>query len=336
MNFFPRGCAAPEEIIMRKRLSSGARALTFWVAVFAGIAELSGAVHEFRDGDLRVRMEVSASEITTADRVRLRLEADAPAGYRVRLPESLEGASPFRIREEVVSRPALSADGSRVIHGAEWLLEPYLAGGYEISALKVKAWSPGGGSGNALVVETQAVEVIVWSVFPADAGVVKLKALAGPVSERGPWLPIVLALLVLPPLVAALLKKLCGRRSDSGVDIAGDQTSPAEVAIRRLRSCDSEDAPSSLADGVRKVLGIYLREKFRVGAQCASAEELAAAVGGSVSVQARNTFESLVRQLEQARFGKEEGAARAAAGARARLEEFILETGKEGKEGQGA
>lgn len=166
-----------------------ARLLLFWIvcvaaSVLAGCGRAPSAARSSQSeavqvvgegGPLQVTLRVSPTLLTTAERISVRIEARAASGVEpgdIDLAKSLpEGLS---IVGQKTDRRATEHGATLVIR--EWTVEPFLAGEYEIGALKVND------------VETTPVDVVVSSVLkPGEEELAEAKPIVDPPAEAPRW-----------------------------------------------------------------------------------------------------------------------------------------------------
>ncbi len=193
-------------------------------AADAGAAAV-GVRKEYERGPLRVELELSATEISIAERLRLRLTAKIAEGYEVDLPAFGEKLEQFAIVDYSTPPPRLQAGGI-VEHAREYTLEPFLSGDYKIPPMTVrfreKPKTPDaaglGTDQNAAWqhnLETEELTVKVNSLLPADMEKLKPNDMAPPAAlppsplRRAAW-PVAAAVLLL--LLAGLAWWLIRRR----------------------------------------------------------------------------------------------------------------------------
>lgn len=86
-------------------------------------------------GEVSVGLRSSAAAISTAERLTLTLSVDAPFGHRVTVPDKARDFGAFTLIS--ASPPQRQRFGSGLRHTRSFVLEPFLAGDYEIPALTV-------------------------------------------------------------------------------------------------------------------------------------------------------------------------------------------------------
>lgn len=115
-------------------------------------------------GPVSLRLTLSRDHLTTADDVRLTLEATAGAGANAVLPEPPADIGGFTLAERRRAAPRLSADGG-LTTSETWVLDPFLPGDYTIPALEVRCTDK---DGAVTTIRTNPVTVAVASVLPQD------------------------------------------------------------------------------------------------------------------------------------------------------------------------
>ena len=121
-----------------------------------------------------MRIRVSRSELTVADRIDLLLEASSPEDRSVEFPSPEENLGEFRVIETRGGSPKLLEDG-RVAEDRTYVLEPFLPGDYTIPAMSVRfpRKVDDASTDTEITIETEPIPILVTSVLPtppADPG----------------------------------------------------------------------------------------------------------------------------------------------------------------------
>ncbi|MCW5979441.1 MAG: hypothetical protein KIT09_15295 [Bryobacteraceae bacterium] len=96
----------------------------------------------YENGPASLTLQLSRRQITVADNVELRLEAEAPEGQSVEFPELGNKTGEFAVTGSETSPPRL-LENDRIAVSRAWTLEPFLPGEYEIPPLKVRFGAAG-------------------------------------------------------------------------------------------------------------------------------------------------------------------------------------------------
>ena len=296
------------------------------MVALAGPLEAESLIGTYDDGDLEVRLKVSHPGIRTADRVAVILEARAPEGSVIVMPEFSGRLGEFRVRDAWPGQPRISPETGLLERVDSWILEPYLPGIYTIPAFVVTSRPGEGASVGRFKVGTPEVSVEVLSMFPSEEQKSpSLRAAAEPMREHTRWLPILIFLLVVPPGVAMILRFL--RQEREGNPLEGDADEAADVAA--LAALDGL-GESGNAGGLQEVLNGYLRGRFHQRTRGRSLEEVSKKL--RLEEEAKAIFGGLVDQLQRARYGRSDEAQGATTMAGELLREFVRKTGVKGEE----
>lgn len=181
-------------------------------------------IKTYEQGPLRVDLKVERAKISVAGRVNVVLEATAPESFDLRLPERTEKLGEFLVADAGTEQPRLVGEG-RVLQRRSFVLEPFLAGQYEIPPFTVqaaekqsgaagqpgKADQAGGEAESGSVagmrpeIVTEPIAIEVASVLPQGEQQPELKEIAEPVDMPAPWWPWIAGGIALAALAAGLL-----------------------------------------------------------------------------------------------------------------------------------
>jgi hypothetical protein len=173
---------------------------------------------------LHVEVKVERAKVSVADRLRVVLEATAPESFDLHLPEPTEKLGEFLVADARSAQPRLVGEG-RILHRRAYVLEPFLAGRYEIPPFAVRGADKQSGVAESaaqrpgkiaeppesqaalgeLEIVTEAIAVEVVSVVPQGEPQPELKEIAEPVEMPAPWWPWIVGGIGLAALVVALL-----------------------------------------------------------------------------------------------------------------------------------
>lgn len=204
----------------------GAALLLLAVAILGASCSQTGApeddtafeiVKSYDQEPLHVEVKVDHAKISVADQVSVVLEVTAPESFDLSLPDPTEKLGEFLVADSRTAQPRLVGDG-RVLHRRSYVLEPFLAGQYEIPPFTV-----GGADKPSSTAEepeptaerpetiakrpnivTEPIAVEVASVLPQGEQRPELKEIAEPVDMPAPWWPWIVGGIALVALVAAL------------------------------------------------------------------------------------------------------------------------------------
>jgi hypothetical protein len=187
-----------------------------------------------------VRMRLSASHITIAERLELELSAEHDARFTAELPQFGEKLEQFGIVDYRTTPPRLNAEGDVVV-SRSYVLEPFLSGTYTIPPMAVRFLQAEDPDADPSVLETEAVTVTVDSLLPEDLEGLDIEDIAPPVTmprKLGAWVWAT-AGLAAAGLVLALAVRWFERRAR---EQAAAPPPPAhELAYAELQALVAED-----------------------------------------------------------------------------------------------
>ena len=134
---------------------------------------------EYKRGPIEFRLKLSHEEISIADRIHLVLEVQSDEAYEVRLPELGTELEPFRI-VNYSSAPTRMISDHTLLNQAEYELEPFLSGRYEIPPMKVTFWKKDEDNPKKHMIETERIFIEVKSLLPERASALQIKEIAPP------------------------------------------------------------------------------------------------------------------------------------------------------------
>ena len=187
-------------------------------------------------GEVSVELRSSASAISTAERLALTLSVDAPFDHRVTIPDQDRDFGAFTLIS--ASPPQRRRFDSGLRHTRSFVLEPFLAGDYEIPALTV--WTTDA-FGQQTRHETTPMNIPVRSVIhgtPAEAEMM-------PLAEDLPPAQTSYLHRVLAALLALIVVWIFARRRKPALTEAGD---PCQELIDQLAAMPRGFTPAMLAD----------------------------------------------------------------------------------------
>lgn len=250
-----------------------------------------------------LRLTLDRDDITTAESAVLQLDVESAESQSVEFPDHRDGFSDFAvIREEALEERLL--EGSRVVRGRRYVLQPFLPGSYELPALTVTidGTSP---------LSTEPVEVTVHSVLE-DPDHPELQDIAEPVEMPVPawWWVVGAAVLVALVVTAAwwLKRRRLARQIPRVV-------TPHEEALAALDQLVASGLPDvaglqvfyfRLSDIVRR----YVEERFGLRAPEQTTEEFLATMVGSPAISGthQRLLGSFLEQADMVKFARLEPA----------------------------
>jgi hypothetical protein len=143
------------------------------------------------DDEAGIRLDVSMdrAEMTTADRLGVRIEVTRPVGLPITLIEPDWSAANWTLTDTIDTAPVQAPDG-RITRTLTVVLEPFLDGDYAVPPVTL-TWAR---DGLDSVIASQSLAIPVRSVLPeADDGelAAAMPTLPPPTRDRSaPWLPV--------------------------------------------------------------------------------------------------------------------------------------------------
>lgn len=245
-------------------------------------------VHE--SGGSRLELRLDRAVMTTADSALLRLELESAETDTVEFPELDEGVGGFAVIRSQTLPDRLGQDGS-VVRGREYVLQPFLAGDYEVPALTVVR-------NGVETIATEPLTVTVESVIE-DAESPELRDIADPIDVPVPWWWWALGVAF---LLAALVGVGWWLRRRRAKQLEPRIVPPHEVALNALDDLLGENLLASgdfkifymrLSDIVRH----YIEERFGLHAPERTTEEFLVELTDSPEI--RGDHQRLLRRFLQ-------------------------------------
>jgi hypothetical protein len=119
-----------------------------------------------------LEVDVDRSTITVADRLEFAITVLAPAEYEAKLPDNLpesnEKETNFSLVEAKAPTVEITKDG-RTRTSRIYILEPFLAGTYNISAMTVDFWKTGEKEKTTQAIDSPEMQITVTSLLPDTA-----------------------------------------------------------------------------------------------------------------------------------------------------------------------
>lgn len=244
------------------------------LAIVAPAAAAGGPVQTLVETDrasLLVRAE--RSTLTTAQTVRLRLEAEAPPGASVDWPDLGEKLGEFTVVDHLGLPPKRTEGGRRVVSRV-YTLAPFLAGEYEIPPLEVRFVGPGE---QEMALRSQPLRIEVTSVLDEPPSELSVGEPLGPAAlpespspDPWPWIAGGVGVAVAVAAGAAVAIQRRGR----GERPAADPVRAARVGLAHLAASGAAPAAQEIDDLARPALARLLGSR-EAGATSAELNELA-------------------------------------------------------------
>ncbi|MEM7147338.1 MAG: hypothetical protein AAF591_19645 [Verrucomicrobiota bacterium] len=202
-----------------------------------------------------VSREIDRDALNTAEELRVTVHVEAPAGYAIDFGESEADFGEFAVIHRIETGPQLQSGGRRLAASVTWVLEPFLAGGYEVPAMIVRGENPA--SGDALSFELEAVPIEVRSLLPPETKNLDIRGLA-PAESRGQgwWWGLV---------IVGVIGGFAYWYYRHGRALPVEEAlAPGEEALRSLEDMNMDGDGRSIGDGLGRVYYRYV-ERANVG-----------------------------------------------------------------------
>jgi hypothetical protein len=195
-------------------------------------------------GEVRVKLQPSATVIRTADQLSLRLSVDAPMDIRVALPEDIRELKGFTLLKTTPLQRQRGHEG--IQHACTFLLEPFLPGEYSIPVLSV--WTTDA-LGQKVSYQTEPLTISVRSVIAGPPAEAEMMPIADDLPSESPpygliFFVLILVLILVVMAAAWLLKS---RRKP----VAFDHIHPHQPLLDALATLPDEFTPAMLAACVK-------------------------------------------------------------------------------------
>lgn len=161
-------------------------------------------VKNYEQNPLSLSLKVDRAKISIAGQLKVVVEATAPESHDVELPGRTDKLGEFTVVDFRTAQPRLTEDG-QVFHTRTYVLEPFLAGAYNVPPLTVRHGEKESKASVRRQLSTEEVPIEVTSVLPPDEQSPEIKDIAGPVDMPAPWWPWIVGAVALAALAAALL-----------------------------------------------------------------------------------------------------------------------------------
>jgi len=290
-------------------------------------------VKTFADGGVAVTLAVSASRITTAQRVEATLEVLAPEGATVTLPGSDAAVGEFTLVDLTRDEPAVAPDG-RIVHRETYVLEPFLDGAYAVGPIRL-SYTPGPGqAARTATIPDEAISIAVASVLPAGGEIPDIKDIA-PLAEQPPdhtpWIVVGLGAWWL--VVLAALAYLRHRRrkmlpAPPPEPLADDEIALGELAVLLSKNLIAAGLVDEFYTGLTAILRRYIERRFGLHAPVQTTEQFLATIGRDEAFADvhRGLLGKFLARCDLVKFAADHPDDEAIGGAVSTCKQFIVET----------
>jgi hypothetical protein len=222
----------------------------------------TGLFKTYDQGPLTLIQKTSKKEMTVADQLAVVLETSAPENMKVEFPTYSASLGDFTLIDITVSPARLvgTGDNVRVIHEAEYLVEPYLPGTYSIPKMTITYLDRNNGTESTQLV-TEELQVTVKSLLDQDAAIVEIKDIKGPLSlPENTGLQILLVIVFLLLVLLGVAGFLYWQKKSSKKKPVEVQLRPEEIALQELERLLAENL---LARGEIKLFHLRISDILR-------------------------------------------------------------------------
>ncbi|MCP5112736.1 MAG: DUF4381 family protein [bacterium] len=257
--------------------------------------------HTYEEAPARLTLKVSRQQISVADRLDIRLEAEVPEGAEVTFPDLSGKLGEFTVLGSTDADPRL-LDDNRVVEARNYQLEPFLAGEYELPAIEVQI-------GDDTTIATEPVTIQVASVIPDAEGQPEIKEIAPPVELPGlaGWIWFLMGAGATALAVAAYFLWRRRKRREA----ATPAEPPHQIALRELRELLDENL---IEKGqaklfylrVSNILRHYIEDRFGLHAPERTTEEFLDDLGHADALDARQKelLKNLLTHCDMVKFAE--------------------------------
>ena len=241
-------------------------------------------VRTFEDGPVAVTFTLSASRITTAQRVEATLEVLAPEGATVTLPGVDAAVGELTLVDLARAEPTVASDG-RILHRETYLLEPFLDGAYAVGPIRV-SYTPGPGqAARTSTIPPEPIGVEVASVLADSEELPDIKDIA-PLAElppdRRPWIAAgvgVWWLVVLAALAYVRHRRRKMLPAPPPAPPPDDEIALGELAVLLSENLVAAGRVDEFYTRLTAILRRYVERRFGFHAPVQTTEQFLAAIG---------------------------------------------------------
>jgi hypothetical protein len=237
----------------------------------------------YRSGPVSLRVALSDSAVTIADKVHMLIETRAEKGWRAELPRFGDKLSEFGIVDYTTPRPALEDKGA-VVTRRVYVLEPFLSGDYKIPPMEASFVQEGDTTRHAI--ESDTIVVSVKSLLPKAQASLDIHDVAAPVPFPFPWWKAALAAACVAAAAGAAVFLWRHRRIREKLI---PRLPAHEIAYRKLerllsRGLIEQKLYREFTAGVADILRQYIEDRFALRAPERTTEEFLVEAGMGLPV----------------------------------------------------
>ncbi|MCK4958202.1 MAG: hypothetical protein KAT00_02355 [Planctomycetes bacterium] len=236
----------------------------------------------WENGSLKVALQVSRTQITVAQRIRMDLEITAPQGYQLQLTPDPKWTESFELIDLPVE--TISQKGDLVDHRHTYLLEPFIPGEHTLGPVRITAWHTYNPS-DRIHIDTEPIDVKVASGLAKDDEAAQIRDIAGPIGPSAAPLKWIYALILLTAagVIGGYIRK---KNLAQPQDIQPTGPRPYEVAWRQLQELLSQGLieKGQLEPFYTSLSGIlrhYIEGRFALAAPAQTTDEFLAGISDS-------------------------------------------------------
>ncbi|MFG0285601.1 MAG: BatD family protein [Phycisphaerales bacterium JB039] len=225
------------------------------IAILAPAVAVAGPIEtSVQTGPLALLVRAERSSLSTAETLRLRLEATCPPGVAVRWPELGQSIGEFSIIDQLGLPPKRTDDGRHIVTRI-YTLAPFLAGEYEIPSIAVEFE---GEDRQPASLRSQPMRIEVRSVLDEPPEELTIGEPLGPAPlpaadpGAGPW-PWIAGAAGAGAIAAIAIAAAITRRARREGP-AHDPVRTARVALAAMRSGDTRISAAEIDGAVRPAL----------------------------------------------------------------------------------
>lgn len=238
----------------------------------------------WENGSLKVTLQVSRTQITVAQRIRMDLEITAPQGYQLQLTPDPKWTESFELID--LSAEPIAQKGDLIDHRHTYLLEPFIPGEHTLGPVRITAWHTYNPS-DRIHIDTEPIDVKVASALAKDDDTAQIRDIAGPIGPSAAPLKWIYALILMT--AAGMIGAGYVRRRNMAQamqDIGPTGPRPYEVAWRQLQELLSQGLVEKgqiepFYTSLSGILRHYIEGRFALAAPAQTTDEFLAGIGDS-------------------------------------------------------
>ena len=237
----------------------------------------------WQNGSLKVALQVSQTQITVAQRIRMNLEITAPQGYQLQLTPDPKWTESF----ELIDLPVepIAQKGDLIDHRHTYLLEPFIPGEHTLGPVRITAWHTYNPS-DRIHIDTEDIDVKVASALAKDDEAAQIRDIAGPIGPAAAPLKWIYALILLTAATVIGGGYIRKKNMAQPQDIQPTGPWPYEIAWRQLQELLGQGfvEKGQLEPFYTSLSGIlrhYIEGRFALAAPAQTTDEFLAGISDS-------------------------------------------------------